>query len=187
MIISRRFCSLVSKSLCVTKLLPFAIPQSPDDFIPAIPTRFARGSHHLSSPDSRAKACSRPRLHRSSRGLHVFRPRGRRRICRLGDSRSSALCCAPTTPAWAGPGHHERRRVGNAARQRPHRQRFAAALKQRCPLLHEDSAAHRSEHAVEVELPFLQMRQPQTQVRSHRAGHGTVRHRSSSSETRLLM
>jgi MEMO1 family protein len=37
---------------------------------------------------------------------------------------------------------------------------FAAALKQRCPLLQEDSAAHRSEHAVEVELPFLQIRQP---------------------------
>ena len=37
---------------------------------------------------------------------------------------------------------------------------FAAALKQRCSLLQEDSAAHRSEHAAEVELPFLQMRQP---------------------------
>jgi MEMO1 family protein len=37
---------------------------------------------------------------------------------------------------------------------------FAAALKQRCPLLQEDPSAHRSEHAVEVELPFLQMRQP---------------------------
>jgi len=37
---------------------------------------------------------------------------------------------------------------------------FAADLKQRCPLLHEDSAAHRSEHAAEVELPFLQIRQP---------------------------
>jgi MEMO1 family protein len=37
---------------------------------------------------------------------------------------------------------------------------FAVALKQRCPLLHEDSAAHHSEHAVEVELPFLQIRQP---------------------------
>jgi MEMO1 family protein len=36
---------------------------------------------------------------------------------------------------------------------------FAAALKQRCPLLHEDSAAHRNEHAVEVELPFLQLSQ----------------------------
>src|SRR5260370_16881763 len=35
---------------------------------------------------------------------------------------------------------------------------FAAALKRRCPLLQEDSSAHRSEHAVEVELPFLQMR-----------------------------
>jgi MEMO1 family protein len=34
--------------------------------------------------------------------------------------------------------------------------RFAVALKQRCPLLEEDSSAHRAEHAVEVELPFLQ-------------------------------
>ena len=38
---------------------------------------------------------------------------------------------------------------------------FAAALKQRCLLLQEDSSAHRSEHAAEVELPFLQVRQPQ--------------------------
>jgi len=38
---------------------------------------------------------------------------------------------------------------------------FAGALKQRCPLLQDDSSAHRSEHGAEVELPFLQMRQPQ--------------------------
>jgi AmmeMemoRadiSam system protein B len=38
---------------------------------------------------------------------------------------------------------------------------FANALKQRCPLLQEDSSAHRNEHAVEVELPFLQTLQPQ--------------------------
>ncbi len=38
---------------------------------------------------------------------------------------------------------------------------FATALKQRCPLLQEDSSAHRNEHATEVELPFLQVRQPQ--------------------------
>jgi len=37
---------------------------------------------------------------------------------------------------------------------------FADALKQRCPLLQEDSSAHRNEHAAEVELPFLQTRQP---------------------------
>jgi AmmeMemoRadiSam system protein B len=36
---------------------------------------------------------------------------------------------------------------------------FAAALKERCPLLEEDSSAHRNEHAAEVELPFLQLRQ----------------------------
>jgi AmmeMemoRadiSam system protein B len=38
---------------------------------------------------------------------------------------------------------------------------FATALKQRCPFLHEDSSAHRNEHATEVELPFLQIRQPE--------------------------
>src|ERR1700736_1056714 len=38
--------------------------------------------------------------------------------------------------------------------------RIAAMLKQRFPLLHDDSAAHRAEHAAEVELPFLQLRQP---------------------------
>jgi MEMO1 family protein len=37
---------------------------------------------------------------------------------------------------------------------------FAEALKRQCPLLHEDSLAHRSEHAAEVELPFLQTLQP---------------------------
>jgi len=37
---------------------------------------------------------------------------------------------------------------------------LGAALLQRFPALHEDSAAHRSEHAIEVQLPFLQMLQP---------------------------
>jgi AmmeMemoRadiSam system protein B len=37
---------------------------------------------------------------------------------------------------------------------------LAAALMRRFPALHEDSAAHRAEHAIEVELPFLQVRQP---------------------------
>lgn len=35
---------------------------------------------------------------------------------------------------------------------------LADTLKQQFPLLNEDSAAHRSEHAIEVELPFLQLR-----------------------------
>jgi AmmeMemoRadiSam system protein B len=38
---------------------------------------------------------------------------------------------------------------------------LASALKRRFSALLEDSAAHRAEHAVEVELPFLQTRQPQ--------------------------
>jgi MEMO1 family protein len=37
---------------------------------------------------------------------------------------------------------------------------LAASLKQRCPLLQEDASAHRGEHAAEVELPFLLLRQP---------------------------
>lgn len=37
---------------------------------------------------------------------------------------------------------------------------FAAALKSRLPILEEDASAHRGEHAAEVELPFLQLRQP---------------------------
>lgn len=37
---------------------------------------------------------------------------------------------------------------------------LAEALKKRFPLLTEDADAHRSEHAAEVELPFLQARRP---------------------------
>jgi AmmeMemoRadiSam system protein B len=39
--------------------------------------------------------------------------------------------------------------------------KVALALKERFPALEEDSAAHRAEHAAEVELPFLLLRQPQ--------------------------
>jgi len=38
---------------------------------------------------------------------------------------------------------------------------LADALKQQFPLLTEDTDAHRSEHAIEVQLPFLQQKQPQ--------------------------
>ena len=38
---------------------------------------------------------------------------------------------------------------------------LASGLKTLFPLLQEDPAAHRAEHAVEVELPFLQLRQPE--------------------------
>jgi hypothetical protein len=34
--------------------------------------------------------------------------------------------------------------------------KLAESLKQRLPLLDEDATAHRSEHAIEVELPFIQ-------------------------------
>ncbi|HTS04925.1 MAG TPA: AmmeMemoRadiSam system protein B [Candidatus Eisenbacteria bacterium] len=38
-------------------------------------------------------------------------------------------------------------------------EQLATSLKRHFPLLEENSAAHRAEHAVEVELPFLQLRQ----------------------------
>jgi AmmeMemoRadiSam system protein B len=41
---------------------------------------------------------------------------------------------------------------------------FAARLQQRFPALQNDSAAHRAEHAAEVELPFLQLRQPDLRI-----------------------
>jgi AmmeMemoRadiSam system protein B len=41
---------------------------------------------------------------------------------------------------------------------------MSARLLARFPALHEDSAAHRAEHAIEVQLPFLQARQPQLSI-----------------------
>ena len=38
---------------------------------------------------------------------------------------------------------------------------LAAELKRMFPALQEDAAAHRAEHAAEVELPFMQLRQPE--------------------------
>ena len=41
---------------------------------------------------------------------------------------------------------------------------LGTVLLPRFPALHEDSAAHRSEHAIEVQLPFLQTRRPDLKV-----------------------
>jgi AmmeMemoRadiSam system protein B len=41
---------------------------------------------------------------------------------------------------------------------------FAAALAEHCELVTHDPAAHRDEHAVEVELPFLQVLAPDTAI-----------------------
>lgn len=41
---------------------------------------------------------------------------------------------------------------------------FALALQERFPELHNDPAAHRAEHAAEVELPFLQLKQPNLRI-----------------------
>jgi AmmeMemoRadiSam system protein B len=41
---------------------------------------------------------------------------------------------------------------------------FAIQLKNRFAALEEDASAHRAEHAIEVELPFLQLRQPRLRL-----------------------
>lgn len=41
---------------------------------------------------------------------------------------------------------------------------LAKRLMRRFPALHEDSAAHRGEHAIEVQLPFLQVQQPNLRI-----------------------
>jgi hypothetical protein len=41
---------------------------------------------------------------------------------------------------------------------------LASSLVERFPALQEDSAAHHSEHAIEVQLPFLQAQQPELQI-----------------------
>jgi len=41
---------------------------------------------------------------------------------------------------------------------------LGARLLRRFPALQEDSAAHRAEHAIEVQLPFLQARQPELNI-----------------------
>jgi AmmeMemoRadiSam system protein B len=52
--------------------------------------------------------------------------------------------------AWRTP-------LGDAAIYEP----LAEALRTACPLLREDSMAHSSEHSLEVQIPFLQVLQPE--------------------------
>jgi MEMO1 family protein len=48
---------------------------------------------------------------------------------------------------------------------------LGAQLLRRFPLMAEDSAAHRSEHAIEVQLPFLQVRRPAQQKSQPKSEH----------------
>ncbi len=41
---------------------------------------------------------------------------------------------------------------------------MGARLLRRFPALEENSAAHRAEHAIEVQIPFLQVRQPELNI-----------------------
>jgi predicted class III extradiol MEMO1 family dioxygenase len=62
---------------------------------------------------------------------------------------------------------------------------LAAQLLRRFPLMAEDSAAHRSEHAIEVQLPFLQVRRPAQQKSPHKSEHES-QHHSKSGESKIV-
>lgn len=64
-------------------------------------------------------------------------------------SRAAIVCRG----AWATP-------LGEV----PIHEALAEALKAACPLLEEDPRAHNREHSLEVELPFLQYRNPQVRI-----------------------
>jgi len=53
---------------------------------------------------------------------------------------------------------------------------LASALQQRFGVLQDDASAHRAEHAAEVELPFLQMRQPELRFVPIALGTGRFEH-----------
>ena len=73
-------------------------------------------------------------------------------LCPNHTGKGQALAVMATT-AWQTP-------LGEVAADAA----MAAQLMRRFPALREDSAAHRSEHAIEVQLPFLQVRQPQLKI-----------------------
>ena len=144
-----------------------------DDILrhPAVAGRF-----YPDDPDDLRAEAQRIFRNRSSRIKRRFEPWGaslrmpaicipdtsRAPCLRMWKFRSAASCCVRTTRAWdaalaiMSEGAWETP-LGDV----PIDGELAAALKQRFPALQEDSAAHRAEHAVEVELPFLQLRQPE--------------------------
>jgi AmmeMemoRadiSam system protein B len=73
-------------------------------------------------------------------------------LCPNHTGKGQALAVMATT-AWQTP-------LGEVAADAA----MAAQLMQRFPALREDSVAHRSEHGIEVQLPFLQVRQPQLKI-----------------------
>jgi MEMO1 family protein len=73
-------------------------------------------------------------------------------LCPNHTGKGQALAVMATT-AWQTPLGEVAADVG-----------LATELLRRFPALREDSAAHRSEHAIEVQLPFLQVRQPALKI-----------------------
>ena len=101
-----------------------------------------------------------PRMRGAACRLHLLRSCRWSRFRQTGHSAALIVLCPNHTGkgrplaimssgAWETP-------LGSVPIDAP----LAAALKNKFPQLTEDENAHRSEHAIEVELPFLQARRP---------------------------
>ena len=128
-------------------------------FYPADAGETARRGGFLSFPTTRTAASHR--LYCSARRLHLFRDKLPGRY--FPGSRFRPRCIV-LCPNHTGLGHPLAIMKEGAWRtplgEMPIDSELAEKLLQAFPALVEDSAAHRSEHAIEVELPFLQVSEP---------------------------
>jgi len=121
------------------------------------------GSSHLPFSDFAAqKPFPRARLHRSPRRLRLLRTRRRSGFFPPWKF-PATLRRDVSQPHRHGPPprHHERRDLGDSARAGPNRPAISQPISSNAARFSTKiQPAHRSEHATEVELPFLQIRQP---------------------------
>ena len=136
----------------------------PDASIPPMRSTCAPKSRPYTTPpvDRRCRTeDSRPGLRRSSCRIHVLRTRCRSRLSppRTAAARHHSLP-QPHRHGRAA-GHHERGCMAHAAGRRSHRRRSRRRVEARaCLCCRKIEEAHRYEHALEVQLPFLQVLAP---------------------------
>jgi len=107
----------------------------------------------------------RRRMRRSTCGIHLLRRRRGRRLF----APANPWALRDSLPQSHGQGtsachhgqHHMADSAGRSSGRRGHGCSVAASLP---PALQEDSAAHRAEHAIEVQLPFLQALRPELKI-----------------------
>src|SRR5690348_944852 len=103
-------------------------------------------------------------MHCASCRLHLLGEGGRRGF--FCDRYSFSMYRSLPKPHWtrSPAGRYVARNLAHAARRGDSRFRTGKALLKAFPALTEDSEAHRFEHAIEVELPFLQTARPGVQM-----------------------